>query len=134
MKQLTSIIFVFFILAGCSNDKSSNVYNTVLQKDSSSTLTEQHIFNIISEFTNYPIDKQNQLLRNIYPTNKKLAESLIIYRNRLGQMVLQPDKLKQIMEKVFLHYVINTDGEPPNIDSTKTSQPSLVASNISEHP
>jgi triacylglycerol lipase len=126
MRKLIYIIFIFFILSSCSNEKSSNTYSAVVGFDSSSSFTEEHIFNIISTFSISDDEKQNQLLRDIYPKNKKLAETLIIYRNRLGQNVSQPYKLKQMMEKVFLHYVINAEGILPVVENA-------TSLNIIEH-
>jgi triacylglycerol lipase len=117
MRKFIFIISFFFSLASCSNDRSSNAYNTAIQNASSSTLKEQDIFYIIQEFSISTVEKQNLLLRDIYPKNKKLAETLIIYRRRLSEVVSQPKNLKQMMEKVFLHYVINTDGALPNMEN-----------------
>ncbi len=52
--------------------------------------------------------------------NKKLAETLLIYRRRLGELVAEPENLKKMIDKVFLHYVINTDGILPIIENAKS--------------
>lgn len=119
MKQLTGIILFFFILASCINNGASYAYKAANQNNIAATLVEEDIYTIIREFANAPADKQNQLLRDLYPKNKELAETLIIFRSRLSELAAQPEKLKQLMDKVLLHYVINTDGILPVMDATR---------------
>lgn len=119
MRLLIYPILIFFILTSCSNKKPSAAENAENQNTNAPTLIAQDIFNIISEFATLPVANQNLLLQDLYPKNKKLAETLIIYRNRLGQIVSQPEKMKQMIDKVFLHYVINTDGVLPPIDNAE---------------
>jgi triacylglycerol lipase len=119
MRKLTFIIFVFFNFTSCSNDGSSNTYNAAIQNASSLTPKEQDIFSIIQEFSISALEKQNKLLRDLYPKNKKLAETLLIYRRGLSDVVTQPENLKQMIDKVFLHYVINTNGILPMMENAK---------------
>ncbi|MEO8150464.1 MAG: lipase family protein [Bacteroidia bacterium] len=101
------------------NSPSSENIAKSLSRLGSGSLMDQDIFNIIWQFTISPVAQQNQLLRDIYPENKKLAETLIIYRNRLSQADSLTEYRPQMIDKVFMHYVVNTDGiVPVREDST----------------
>ncbi len=55
----------------------------------------------------------NPLLAKIYTLNRKLAESLLIFRRPLQQAVTGGDDLETVLDQLFLHYVVNTDGPLP---------------------
>ena len=76
-----------------------------LEKDG---LTSKHIAVITKAFAFSTIENQNRLLLNIHSKNKKLAESLIIYRKRINQAIAKEKNAQRLIETVFFHYVINT--------------------------
>ena len=72
-------------------------------------LTPQDIATVANTFAFLSRKDQNTFLLNLREKNKKLAETLIIYRNRLNQYVAEGTNLQPIIEAIFLHYVINTE-------------------------
>ncbi len=73
-------------------------------------LMQQDIFNIASAFAFLP--DQDHLLAKIHSHNQKLAESLLVFRRQIQQAVAG-DGLDAVLDQLFLHYVVNTDGPIP---------------------
>jgi triacylglycerol lipase len=114
MKQLINSILAFLILAGCSDNSNNSSPNKKAKLSYGSAMVkEQDVIDIINQFTEYTTEDQNLLLQDVYPKNKKLAETLLIYRQRLYEAANNPQLLKQTIKKTLLHYVINTDGPLP---------------------
>ncbi len=76
-------------------------------------LFQQDIFNITWEFTF--ISNQYQFLKEIHSQNQKLAESLLIFRKRLGKAAIEKN-VKSVIDQLILHYIINTDGPIPEFE------------------
>ncbi|MBK8555441.1 MAG: lipase family protein [Lewinellaceae bacterium] len=74
---------------------------------------QQDICNIAWAFTFIP--NQDQLLMEIHAHNQKLAESLLIFRKRLLEASVDSG-LDSVIDHLFLHYIINTDGPIPELE------------------
>ena len=75
-------------------------------------LPQKDFFNIAREFAFQPA--QDQFLKQIHAFNKKLAETLIVFRKRLSEAAAKNKGLKPVIDQAFLHYIINTDGLIPD--------------------
>jgi triacylglycerol lipase len=70
-------------------------------------LLQKDFFHIASSFTAQP--DPDSSLRQMYDRNKKLTETLVIFRKRLAEAA-DP---AQVIDRAYLHYIINTDGQIP---------------------
>ena len=52
-------------------------------------------------------------MHQVHDGNKKLAETLVIFRKRLAEAAAMKQDLKPVIDRAFLHYTINTDGRIP---------------------
>ena len=77
-------------------------------------LFQKDIFNIGWGFTFHP--DQDRLLLEIHAHNNKLAETLLIFRQRLGEAAAASN-LESAIDALYLHYVVNTDGGIPELES-----------------
>ncbi len=76
-------------------------------------LIQRDIFNIAWDLTFHP--NQDELLKEIHPHNKKLAETLLIFRKRLREAAAASG-LEPAIDQLCLHYMINTDGAIPELE------------------
>ncbi|MEO6732121.1 MAG: lipase family protein [Ferruginibacter sp.] len=53
---------------------------------------------------------QGRFLVEINAYNKKLAESLLVFRIKLAEEIARGRDLSTMIDQLFLHYVVNTDG------------------------
>ncbi|MEZ5040820.1 MAG: lipase family protein [Saprospiraceae bacterium] len=73
-------------------------------------LPQKDIYNISWGFSFQP--NQDQFLLEVNALNKKLAETLLVFRKRLSDAAAnQAADLVAVIDQVFLHYVVNTDGQ-----------------------
>jgi len=84
-----------------------NIQQSLSRLKQSLPLFQQDIGNIAWAFAFLP--NQDQLLMEIHAHNRKLAESLLVFRKKLRQASAGPD-LESAIDHLFLHYIINTDG------------------------
>ncbi len=79
---------------------------------SGATLLQKDFFNIAWGFGFHPDPDQFLLQTNAF--NKKLAETLIVFRRRLSEAAANDDaSLELVIDQAFLHYIVNTDGQIP---------------------
>ena len=72
-------------------------------------LTKSDFVNISWAFAFHP--DQDRFLLETNSSNKKLAESLLIFRKRLNEGKIDEAEIRSIIDQVFLHYVVNTKGK-----------------------
>lgn len=80
-----------------------------------SPLLQKTFFNVAWAFAHHP--NQGQFLQDAGAANKKLAETLIVFRKSLTEAVAADAGLEPVINLAFLHYVINTDGRIPESES-----------------
>ncbi|MDO9373349.1 MAG: lipase family protein [Ferruginibacter sp.] len=69
----------------------------------------QHDFgNIVRAFALHPEQDRFLLETNLY--NEKLAETLLVFRKRIAEATRQGKDLTQLIDRLFLHYIVNTTG------------------------
>ncbi|MBK8492903.1 MAG: lipase family protein [Saprospirales bacterium] len=56
---------------------------------------------------------QDQFLEQVFDRNKKLTETLVIFRKRLTEAAAANQDVEPVIDQAFLHYIINTDGQIP---------------------
>ena len=89
-----------------------NIRESISRLESSLPLFQQDIIHLAWGFAFHP--DQNSLLREIGAHNKKLAETLLIFRRALRQATASmPPDLEPAIDRIHLHYVINTNGPIP---------------------
>ena len=75
-------------------------------------LSQKDFFDVTWGFAFHP--SQNQFLLQTNAFNKKLAETLIVFRKRLNEAAAADDgALEPLIDLAFLHYIVNTDGQIP---------------------
>ena len=89
-----------------SNQASIQASLAALEKDPA--LSQKDFSNIARAFAFHP--DQGRFLLEINAHNKKMAETLLVFRKRLADAIAQGEDLAALMDLVFLHYIINTDG------------------------
>jgi hypothetical protein len=77
------------------------------------TLSQKDFANIVTAFAYHP--EQGKFLLETNSVNEKLAETLLVFRRKLAEAIKQEKDLAPLIDHIFLHYVINTDG--PIIES-----------------
>ncbi|MDX2133448.1 MAG: lipase family protein [Saprospiraceae bacterium] len=87
-----------------------SIQQSLLRLKKSLPLFQQDIRHIAWAFAFLP--HQDRLLKEIHAHNPKLAESLLIFRKRLRDASADA-ALESVIDHLFLHYVINTDGPIP---------------------
>lgn len=93
-----------------SDPSITNIQRSLSRLKKGLPLFQQDIYNIAWEFTFFP--EQYLLLKEIHEHNEKRAESLLIFRKRLLQ-VAGSEALDTVLDQLFLHYIINTNGPIP---------------------
>ncbi|MCB0586356.1 MAG: lipase family protein [Phaeodactylibacter sp.] len=74
-------------------------------------LPQQDFFNLAWGFALHSDPGRFLLETGAY--NKKLAETLMIFRKRIGEAVAGEGALEPVIGEAFLHYIVNTDGIIP---------------------
>lgn len=91
-----------------SRPSQENIQQSLVALEKDGALRQNDFFNIVWAFAFHP--KQDLFLLEIHAHNNKLAETLIVFRKPLREAVAQRDDLAPIVDQVFLHYIVNTDG------------------------
>jgi pimeloyl-ACP methyl ester carboxylesterase len=73
-------------------------------------LTRDDFFNIIWAFVHHP--DQDRYILETNGFNEKLAETFIIFRKPL----VEADDIKPVIDRAFLHYIVNTPGQIPELE------------------
>lgn len=76
---------------------------------------QKDFFNMARAFAFQP--GQDQFLLEIGALNKKLAETLIVFRKRLSDAAVAGEPPEAAIAQAFLHYIVNTDGPIPEAES-----------------
>ncbi len=74
-------------------------------------LSQKDFANIAKAFAFHP--EQGRFLLETNAHNRKLAETLIIFRKQLAEAKTQDRDLAPLVDHMFLHYIVNTDGPVP---------------------
>jgi len=77
-------------------------------------LPQKDFFNIARWFALQP--DRDRLLQQVLEPNKKLADALVIFRKGLAEAAAKNQDLEPVIDRAFLHYIINTDGRIPETE------------------
>lgn len=71
-------------------------------------LSQNDFSNIVRAFAFHP--EQSRFLLETNRHNAKLAETLLVFHQLLTEKTAQGEDLSQLTDRLFLHYIVNTDG------------------------
>ncbi len=97
-----------------ANQESIQASLAALEKDPA--LSQKDFSNIVKAFCFHP--EQGRFLLETNRYNPKLAETLLIFRRMLAEATAKGKDLEPVAERLFLHYIVNTNGP---IQSTEGS-------------
>lgn len=89
---------------------TKNSITTSLAALENDVLKPLHIATLTRAFAYSKSAAQDVLIVTIDSKNKALAETLLIFRNRLDQARADEKKMQQMVEVVFMHFITNTEG------------------------
>ncbi|MBK7337770.1 MAG: hypothetical protein IPJ00_17140 [Saprospirales bacterium] len=75
-------------------------------------LLQHDFFHIAWSFAFQP--ERDKFLQQVLGLNKKLAETLLIFRKRLVEAAAKNQDLDSLIDRAYLHYIVNTDGQIPD--------------------
>ncbi len=75
-------------------------------------LLQHDFFHIAWSFAFQP--ERDKFLQQVLGLNKKLAETLLIFRKRLAEAATENQDLDSLIDRAYLHYIVNTDGQIPD--------------------
>ena len=88
------------------NQASIEASLAALKKDPA--LSQADFANVVRAFAFHP--DQGRFLLETHAHNEKLAETLLIFRKKLAEATTHGKDLAPLVDQLFLHYVINTEG------------------------
>ena len=84
--------------------------------ESDPALSQKDFANLVRAFAFHP--DQGRFLLQTNAHNEKLAETLLVFRKKIAESITQGLDLTPIIDQLFLHYIINTDGPIPESEDS----------------
>lgn len=114
------------------------IQQSVEKMANNAPLFKQDFYNILWGFAEKTADAQDRSILEINAFNKKLAETLIIFRKELAAESQRPD----VIDRAHLHYVVNTPGpipefedeDPFDVFDAATRYASMISVGVSKAP
>lgn len=88
--------------------QSADIQQSLALLKTRQAVTQDDFFHISWNFVFHP--EQDRFLLEVHADNEKLAESLLVFRNKLEAAKAEEEALLRVFETVFHHYIVNTQG------------------------